>query len=443
MARTCSSRPRWPGDFAHAHVAVSTLASRPVPADPAAVRDRHRRFNRARRRRAGGGDVRRAARDQVDLDRIRVARSRRSTTGRPDGHLDVAPGHEMTTIPLSSDRWGSRAASCLASCSPAGSSSRGSTCSRRSSMSATPSSADSSCGAGRGTASAGSSSCLPSGLLERPRRRISTLRRSRAAMPRGASSSRSWVASWVGYATFSAFVALMILFPSGRLPAGRWHRPAIALLATCLGLTALSAVAPFVSFNPTGGVATVAVPNRFAVLPDLGIWALLPLDALILPIVGCLAIGVASMLVRYRRADRRRASPAPLARRGDSVHRARGCRRARLDRHRRPRHRRPRLDRGNRGLPDDARGDLHRDHALPAVRDRPDRQPDDRVGGGDRGPRGGVRGARRGASGGAGAGDEREHARGRGIDARRRRPVPAGATPGSASGGSAVRPRAV
>jgi hypothetical protein len=111
-----------------------------------------------------------------------------------------------------------------------------------------------------------------------------------------------WLAAWSGYASFSGFVALMILFPSGRLPAGRWHRPAIALLATCFGLTALSAIAPFVSFNPTGGVATVAVPNRFALLPDLGIWAALPLDALILPIVGCLAIGVASMLARYRRA---------------------------------------------------------------------------------------------------------------------------------------------
>ena len=111
----------------------------------------------------------------------------------------------------------------------------------------------------------------------------------------------AWLTAWTGYALFSGFVALVVLFPSGRLPAGRWHRPAIALLATCLGLTVLSAFAPSVSFNPTG-VATVAVPNRFALLPDLGIWALLPLDSLIVPMIGCLAIGVASMIVRYRRA---------------------------------------------------------------------------------------------------------------------------------------------
>jgi hypothetical protein len=112
----------------------------------------------------------------------------------------------------------------------------------------------------------------------------------------------AWVAAWSGYATFGGLVALMILFPSGRLPGGRWRRPAIALLAACIVLTFLAAAAPAISFNLGSGTTTVMVPNRLAVLPGLPLWDVIPIDALILPVVACLTVGVVSMLVRFRRA---------------------------------------------------------------------------------------------------------------------------------------------
>jgi hypothetical protein len=111
-----------------------------------------------------------------------------------------------------------------------------------------------------------------------------------------------WLGAWTPYVAFGGFVALTVVFPSGRLPAGRWRSPSIALLACCVTLAALSAFAPTLSYNPDSGVASIGVQNRLAVLPDLFLWSLIPLDAFILPTVACLALGVVSMLARYRRA---------------------------------------------------------------------------------------------------------------------------------------------
>ncbi len=111
----------------------------------------------------------------------------------------------------------------------------------------------------------------------------------------------AWASSWSGYATFGGFVALMLLFPSGRLPRGPWRRPAIAMLGVCAMIPIVAAAAPVVGFNLAGN-ETVVVPNRFAILPDLAIWSVIPLDSLIAPVVVLLMIGVISMLIRYRRA---------------------------------------------------------------------------------------------------------------------------------------------
>jgi hypothetical protein len=113
----------------------------------------------------------------------------------------------------------------------------------------------------------------------------------------------AWAAAWGGYATFGGLVALMILFPSGRLPRGRWRRPAIVLLAVCIVVTFLAAAAPAISFNIGSGTTTVMVPNRLAVLPGLQLWDVIPIDALILLVVVCLGAGAVSMLVRFRHAD--------------------------------------------------------------------------------------------------------------------------------------------
>jgi hypothetical protein len=113
----------------------------------------------------------------------------------------------------------------------------------------------------------------------------------------------AWIGSWSGGALFVAFFAFMIVFPSGRLPAGRWRKPAVALIALGLLSVLLVALAPTISFNPDGGAAAIIVPNRFAVLPDLPLWEVVAEESQILAVVPLLVIGAASMLVRYRRAS--------------------------------------------------------------------------------------------------------------------------------------------
>ena len=110
-----------------------------------------------------------------------------------------------------------------------------------------------------------------------------------------------WIGAWTPYVTFGGFVALTALFPSGQAPEGRWRAASIALLTGSLALVVLTATGPTIGYNPDSGVATIVVENRLAILPDLGVWRLIPIDAFILPMVAFLAVGVASMLVRYRR----------------------------------------------------------------------------------------------------------------------------------------------
>jgi hypothetical protein len=127
-----------------------------------------------------------------------------------------------------------------------------------------------------------------------------------AALAAGTASTADflavWAGSWAGYLTFGGFVALTVLFPTGRLPQGRWRWPAAALITGAIAVAVLAATAPSLSFNPDGGVTSISVPNRLAVLPELPLWSAFPPDLLILPTVAMLAIGVVAMLVRYRRA---------------------------------------------------------------------------------------------------------------------------------------------
>ncbi len=111
-----------------------------------------------------------------------------------------------------------------------------------------------------------------------------------------------WAGGWAAHATFGGFLALMLLFPSGTLGTGRWRRPAILALGFSAAITVIAAFAPVLSFNPTGGVVSIAIPNRFAVLPDLAIWNAIPVDSLIVPTLVLLAGGVVSLVIRYRRA---------------------------------------------------------------------------------------------------------------------------------------------
>ncbi len=110
-----------------------------------------------------------------------------------------------------------------------------------------------------------------------------------------------WVSAWSGYATFTSLVTLTILYPSGRFPSGRWRPPAIASVIIGAAVTAIAAAAPEVAYNRASSATFVLVPNRFAILPDSRLWALVPIDLLMLPLAAMLAGAAIGMIVRYRR----------------------------------------------------------------------------------------------------------------------------------------------
>ncbi len=112
----------------------------------------------------------------------------------------------------------------------------------------------------------------------------------------------AWVAAWAGLAAFVAYLALTILFPSGRLPQSVGRRTAIMLLLVGVAVVVLVAFAPTVGVSTDGGITTVFVPNPVAVLPDLAIWSVLPVQELgTWIVIALLVIGVVRMMLRFRR----------------------------------------------------------------------------------------------------------------------------------------------
>ena len=83
-------------------------------------------------------------------------------------------------------------------------------------------------------------------------------------------------------ASYLAYFAFVLVFPTGTLPGGRWRRPAIAMLAIGVLSVVLTAIAPTLSFNIDGSGASIRVPNRLALLPGLNLWLLFPADGRLL-----------------------------------------------------------------------------------------------------------------------------------------------------------------
>jgi len=106
-----------------------------------------------------------------------------------------------------------------------------------------------------------------------------------------------WFEAWIGAVGYVAFLTLAILFPTGQLPLGRWRRPSIAILGAAIALVLA------ITFATTISVSGTDVSNPVALLRDLPLWGLVPGGGLLfLPLLGMVAAGVASLLVRYREA---------------------------------------------------------------------------------------------------------------------------------------------
>jgi class 3 adenylate cyclase len=101
----------------------------------------------------------------------------------------------------------------------------------------------------------------------------------------------------------TALAVLTFVFPSGRMPGGRWRIPVAAAVLVGLAIAIVSAFAPTITVTPTGANDGLAVPNPLAIFPKLAAWKLLPpLVVLVLYDFALVAVGAVAMVVRYRRA---------------------------------------------------------------------------------------------------------------------------------------------
>jgi hypothetical protein len=107
-----------------------------------------------------------------------------------------------------------------------------------------------------------------------------------------------------GLGSVAAFVSLptlVIVFPSGQLPGGRWGRAMrVAIVVEAVSL-ALVSLAPQVTLNLVSQELAVVVRNPVAVLPDLPIWALINTSTAPLAFLVPMLIGAISIAVRFRR----------------------------------------------------------------------------------------------------------------------------------------------
>jgi hypothetical protein len=106
-----------------------------------------------------------------------------------------------------------------------------------------------------------------------------------------------------GPATFYLYAVLAIIFPSGRLPTGRWGMAGRAGLVAGLALVVAGFVTPLINVSFAGLAAKVPVRNPIALFPDLAIWQVVTLDTTFFPIVVLVAAAAVSLVVRLRYAQ--------------------------------------------------------------------------------------------------------------------------------------------
>jgi hypothetical protein len=103
-----------------------------------------------------------------------------------------------------------------------------------------------------------------------------------------------------GPATFFLYAVLATVFPSGRLPTGKWGMVGRAALAAGLVLVVAGFVSPAINVSLAFYEAKVPVRNPIALFPDSAIWRVITLDTTFFPIVVLVLACVISLFVRLR-----------------------------------------------------------------------------------------------------------------------------------------------
>jgi hypothetical protein len=110
----------------------------------------------------------------------------------------------------------------------------------------------------------------------------------------------AWSSAWLPTTGFLILLVIMIIFPAGQMPIGRWRGPAMGAIAAAASAVVLAALVP--TFQVTAEGQLVTLGNAFTFLPDAPPWDWLT-EAFPYPVfLGLLLAGAGSTLVRARRA---------------------------------------------------------------------------------------------------------------------------------------------
>jgi hypothetical protein len=112
---------------------------------------------------------------------------------------------------------------------------------------------------------------------------------------------RTWINGLTGTLTYVTYAAIGFVFPTGRLPEGRWGRIAAVTLGAALFVSVIPAfMVPALSMSPDG-VTEILVPNRLALLPieDPAAASFVASYAILVPIAA-VALAAIDLVRRYR-----------------------------------------------------------------------------------------------------------------------------------------------
>jgi class 3 adenylate cyclase len=115
----------------------------------------------------------------------------------------------------------------------------------------------------------------------------------------------AWISSWGWLSGVAWLTTLMVTFPAGRLPGGRWRPLALAGIALAwLGILIGATLAPTLNYNTPTQEASIAVPNPVASLLGPGVTPHLePAPAIGGTLLAVALLGAAaSVVARFRRA---------------------------------------------------------------------------------------------------------------------------------------------
>ncbi len=111
----------------------------------------------------------------------------------------------------------------------------------------------------------------------------------------------AWTNSWGSGLAFGVFVALAVLFPAGRFPAGRLGTVGRLAVAVPIVFAIVLAFAPDATVNFTDGIA-VAVRLPFGIAPDWPGWPVIQTGVFVAVLIA-LAAAIGTLIVRFRRAE--------------------------------------------------------------------------------------------------------------------------------------------